>query len=561
MFTTATLLQKSYSNRRVAAWLWHTLWRHRLQALLNTLLGCSAVVLDFAFIAATKQTIDIATHRTTGDLRLWGGLLALLLAGQLLLGFGSKWVKALLGVKAQNRMQLHCFGHLLRSGWQERHKRHSGDLTNRLERDVRDVVDVTTETVPSMAAVSLRLVGAFAFLYAMDSTLALLMVAIAPLFILLSKVYMRRMRKLTREVRDTDSRIQSLMQESIQHQLVIRTLQQQDTMSQRLEDIQHTLRQLVRTRTVFSSGSSALIGAGFMTGYLVTFLWGANRLYEGTITYGMMTAFIQLVGQIQGPFRDLTRFVPVLVNAFTAGERLMQIEDMPLEEDGTPLDHHHEVPGVRLNGVTFRYTPQGRAVMDHFGHDFAPGSHTAIVGETGAGKTTLIRLLLALIRPDEGTVQVYNSSGSVPCSAVTRSCFTYVPQGNTLLSGSLRENLQLGDPTASDERMREALAMACADFALALPDGLDTRLGEQGMGLSEGQAQRIAIARALLRPCGILLLDEATSSLDYETEHLLWQRMSQSCQGKTLIYVTHRPDLLPAGTQILRIGQKQQPTC
>ena len=153
-------------------------------------------------------------------------LLALLLAGQLLLGFGSKWVKALLGVKAQNRMQLHCFGHLLRSGWQERHKRHSGDLTNRLVRDVRDVVDMTTETVPSMAAVSLRLVGAFAFLYAMDSTLALLMVAIAPLFILLSKVYMRRMRKLTREVRDTDSRIQSLMQESIQHQLVIRTLQQ-----------------------------------------------------------------------------------------------------------------------------------------------------------------------------------------------------------------------------------------------------------------------------------------------------------------------------------------------
>ena len=548
-----------YSTGRLLRWLWGILRRHKLQVCLNTLLGCTSVVLDFAFIWATKWAIDIATHKADAPLTLAASILAGILLSQLCLGFASRWIRALLGVKAQNHMQLYYFDRLLHSEWAARNSRHSGDLLNRLELDVGDVVDAVTETAPSIVAVGVRLVGAFLFLYSMDTSLACLSIAIIPCFIVLSKLYMKRMRKLTREVRDTDSRIQSILQETIQHQTVVQTLEQQPTMVERLDRVQRHLREQVRTRTKFSSMSSAFLSAGFMGCYLIAFLWGAARLHEGTITYGMMIAFIQLVGQIQGPFRDLTRFIPIFVNAFTAGERLMQIEEIPLEEPGNEARLARPA-GVKFQNVSYAYTPESRLVLDHFSYDFPPGSHTAIVGETGAGKTTLIRLMLALIRPSEGEIRIYDGTRETACDAGCRACFTYVPQGNTLFSGTIRDNLRLGDPQASDGVMCEALTDACADFVFKLPNGLDTLCGEQGTGLSEGQAQRIAIARALLRPGGILLLDEATSSLDTETEKRLWQNICRRSEGKTLIFVTHRTGIITPDTRILKVSEPETPS-
>ena len=543
-----------YSTRRLLQWLWGILRHHRLQAGINTLLGCLTVCLDFAFIWATKRTIDIATHQTPGQLSAAAALLVGILLSQLCIGFASRWVKAILGVKAQNHMQLSYFDRLLHSEWQDRNRRHSGDILNRLERDVLDVVNTVTETVPSMAAVCLRLLGAFFFLYAMDATLACTAVAIIPLFMLLSKLYMRKMRRLTRDIRDTDSRVQSLLQETIQHQMVVQTMERQSTMVRRLDQIQRHLRGQVRTRTLFSSTSAALLSAGFMGCYLFAFLWGAVRLHEGTITYGMMIAFIQLVGQIQGPFRDMTRFIPVFVGAFTAGERLMQLEEIPLEKKKAQKEFR-STPGILFRRVTCSYSPESRRILEDFSYDFPPGSHTAVVGETGAGKTTLIRLMLALLRPTSGEILLYDGTEQVPCDAGTRSHFTYVPQGNTLFSGTIRDNLLMGDPRATEEEMRAALSDACAGFVFQLPQGLDSRCGEQGTGLSEGQAQRIAIARALLRPGGILLFDEATSALDTETERQLWRNITRRCGGKTLIFVTHRTEIITPGTRVLHISK------
>ena len=299
----------TYSTLRLLQWLWNILRHHRLQTGLNTLLGCSTVLLDFMFIAATKWTIDIATYKAPGSLSIAAALLIGILLSQLCIHFASRWIKAILGVKAQNHMQRFYFDRLLHSEWKDRNRRHSGDLLNRLERDVTDVVNAVTETAPSIIAVCIRLVGAFLFLYSMDASLACLTIAIIPLFMVLSKVYMKRMRKLTREIRNTDSRIQSILQETIQHQMVVQTLEQQSVMVQRLDNIQQDLRNQIKTRTRFSSISSSFLSAGFMGCYLVAFLWGAARLHEGTITYGMMIAFIQLVGQIQGPFRDMSRFL------------------------------------------------------------------------------------------------------------------------------------------------------------------------------------------------------------------------------------------------------------
>ncbi|MCR4920682.1 MAG: ABC transporter ATP-binding protein/permease [Bacteroidaceae bacterium] len=538
---------------KIARWLWRSSKGLRLQTIINAVMGVVSVGLDFAFILATKQVIDLATgHSADAPFRLAAILLVVIMCGQILLGFSRRWVAAILGVRSQNLMQLRLFRNLMQSEWNGIEQWHSGDVLNRLERDVNDVTNTITETIPSLLGVLVRLVGAFFFLYSMDARLACIMVCIAPVFIALSKIYVKKMRAITREIRTTDSQIQSVLQESVQHRVVLKTLERCGTMVERLDSVQHTLRRQIRWRTLFSSTSGMLLNIGFGTGYLVTFLWGANRLHEGTLTYGMMIAFIQLVGQIQGPFRELTRYIPILVGCLTASERLMELEQTPLEETGEPVFLRHST-GIRLTDVSYAYT-QGKEVLHHFSCDCPPNSTTAILGETGAGKTTLVRLILALLRPQEGTIELYSQEeGNVPVSPLTRCNMVYVPQGNTLFSGTIRDNLLLGNPEADEEEMWAALKTSCADFVAQLPNGLDTRCGELGTGLSEGQAQRIAIARALLRKGNILLLDEATSALDPATEQRLLEQLNlNNSGGRTVICITHRPAVVDYCTQVIR---------
>ncbi len=546
--------KRQKSSKVIIQWFWNISKALRLQAFVNATIGILTVGLDFSFIYATKLAIDIATgksHHTS--LHLAAVLLITIIAGQILVGYSRRWITALLGVKAQNTMQRKLFSRLLQSQWNGRESRHSGDVLNRLERDVSDVTSVITDTIPAALGVIVRFAGAFWFLYSMDAQLACLLVVIVPVFLLFSRIYVRKMRHITREVRDTDSAIQSILQESIQHRMVLKTLERTGSMVDRLDETQSQLRQQIRRRTLFSSTSSALINIGFATGYLITFLWGVRSLHHNEITYGMMIAFIQLVGQIQGPFRDITKFIPIIISAFTAGERLMELEEVPIEEEGSPL-RFTEGTGIRLSHVSFSYDEKKRTILDDFSFDFPPGSHTAILGETGAGKTTLIRLILALLYPQRGKVEIYTSSQIVAASPRTRCNLVYVPQGNTLFSGSIRDNLLLGNPEATESELREALRQACAEFVLELPEGLDSRVGEEGTGLSEGQAQRISIARALLRQGNILLLDEATSALDSETEQRLLQNLTRWMHPQqTLLFVTHRAAVVQHCSQSLRL--------
>ena len=540
-------------------WLWHISKGLRLQASLNALIGLLSVGLDFAFIAATKLAIDIATgnhlHLT---LRWAAAILIGIMCSRIIISFAQSWIAAILGVRSQNLMQLRLFRHIMQSEWNGMEQRHSGDMLNRLMQDVNDVTSAITNTLPSCLGVAVRLIGAFIFLYSMDATLACLMVCIAPLFIVISKAYVRKMRNITRQIRNTDSKIQSILQESVQHRVVLKTLEQCQTMVQRLEDSQQELRGRIRHRTLFSSTSATLLTTGFSIGYLVTFLWGVNRLQQGTITYGMMIAFIQLVGQIQGPFRELTRYIPTLINSLTAAERLMELQQTPLEPQGEPI-LMQGCAGVKIQDVSFAYDSDKRNILEHISYHFPPGSTTAILGETGAGKTTLIRLILALLKPSEGSIELYDNTGRhVNASAQTRCNLVYVPQGNTLFSGTIRDNLLLGNPQATEQEMKEALEMACAAFIMERPQGLDAPCGEMGTGLSEGQAQRIAIARALLRKGHILLLDEATSALDPDTEQRLLQNLSNRTKGRqTVICITHRPAVVEYCTQQLKLKKNE----
>ncbi len=549
----------------IIKWFWEVSKDLRLQTILNSFIGIVTVGLDFAFIWATKLCIDIATGQprlaghlsniradlSSYNLRFAAAILIGIMATQVVISFSRRWISALLGVRAQNQMQLKLFRRLLISEWNGRELRHSGDVLNRLERDAGDVTSVITDTLPSALSVVTRFIGAFFFLYTMEPTLATLIIIIVPIFLVVSRVYIRKMRSITRDVRDTDSAIQSIMQESIQHRTLLKTLERTDTMTLRLDNMQQHLRHQVRHRTLFSSTSGALVNIGFATGYLLAFLWGIRGMHQGNVTYGMMIAFIQLVGQIQGPFREMTKFVPVIISAFTAGERLMEMEEVPVEEEGEPIKYP-DGAGLRFSNVSFRYKPQSRYILQNFSFDFPPGSATAILGETGAGKTTLIRLILALLKPTEGKVEMYPNAQSV--SPLTRCNLVYVPQDNTLFSGTIRDNLLLGNPKATDEQMEEALRTACAEFVFSLSEGLDTSLGENSTGLSQGQAQRISIARALLHDGGILLLDEATSALDGETESRLLKNLTQWMRPQqTLLFVTHRHAVLEHCTQVLRL--------
>ena len=322
-------------------------------------------------------------------------------------------------------------------------------------------------------------------------------------------------------------------------------------MINRLENTQSELRRNVVRRTSFSVFSNFILNFGFTLGYLVAFLWAAVRMSAGTLSFGGMTAFLQLVSKIQGPARSLTKLVPAFVSVFTAAERLMELEEDPLEEQGDPIVL--DAPcGVRLDNVSYAYQDGETNVIDNLSFDFRPGCCTAILGETGAGKTTLVRMLLALLQPQSGSLHIYNNVEERLLTPRLRANFVYVPQGNTLLSGTIRENLCLGKHNATDEEMREALIKSCAEFVFDLPDGLDTACAEKGGGLSEGQAQRICIARALLRNRSVMLFDEATSALDPDTERRLLKNILAS-HDKTIIFITHRLAVVDYCDDVLRV--------
>lgn len=531
----------------------------RGRIVLSASTGIVRVATGLFFVAMSKQAVDIATGVASGNLILCVIGLICALTIELICSAASNRTIDLSEAKIKNYLQERLFSRLLSATWTGQEKFHSGDLLSRLSEDCRIVSECLCRTVPTIIIALFQLIGAFLFLWYFSPLLAITLLLLLPIFLLAGKAFFKRMRLLTRRIRGIESRLQEKMQESLQHRILLLTYRHINRTMEAITSMHHARYSTMRKRIDLTMYSRTAVIAGFESGYLAAFLWGIIGLYKGTVTFGIMTAYLQLAGQIQRPLAELARLLPGMIHSHTSFARILEIENIPIEEESsaTEISMTQQSAGISFRNVSFAYPGNEQPILYHFNHIFSPGSKTAIMGETGAGKSTLLRLILALLKPDEGEIEIFNLSGDkethIPVSAATRSRMVYVPQGNSLLSGTIRQNLQIAKPDATEEEMKEALHAAAADFVFDLKFGLETKCGEHGSGLSEGQAQRIAIARGLLQPGTLLLLDEISASLDEDTEKILMHRLSEKSESHTILIVTHRSAILPYCDDIIRI--------
>lgn len=517
---------------------------------------------SIGFVYVSKMLVDVAVdllggHSAVRGLTFWATAMVGIVVLRIFLNAIRSFLQTRTEIRLKNRLRSRLFHILLHVENDGGARRHSGDVINRLQEDVRVVSSAFAVSLPNLLGTVLQFLAAFVFLIVLDARLALVVVVVVPAGLIIGKYITGRIRNLTLDIRNSDSKVQSHLQESLQHLTLLQSLEYTDTSAAELSSLQNTLYDNEIRRTKFSIVARMFIGLAFQAGHAIAFLWGVYGISTGSVTYGMMTAFLQLVGQIQRPLVDMSSQIPSIIHATASIDRLLELEELPMEKSDESVVMEG-MAGISVEKVSFSYPDSDRDVLHDFSFDFSPGSRTAVVGPTGVGKSTLIRLLLSLLRPRSGTISLYNGidgkEGAVAVSPATRGNLVYVPQGNTLFSGTIRENLLMGNPVATETQLRDALSTAAADFVFDLPSGIDTQCFEAGAGLSEGQAQRIAIARALLRPGTILLLDEFSSALDAETETLLLERLTTRLPSHTMIFITHRDKIIDYCDNVLRMG-------
>ena len=529
------------------------------------LVGAVGTVLGLGASIVGKDIIDIVTGYQTGRVIWMAVVYVVMQTVQILFSAVSNRVSAKIQLRVGQELRKEIFQTILHAQWEPLSKYHSGDLLTRSSRDVDTVAGSIMSLVPSLVINLLQFAGTFAVLAWFDYTLALIALGSAPVVILLSGFLSKRVRRHSKQMRSIGSELAAFHTETFQNIQFVKSFDALGIFRDKLFQLQQKQKDATLEFNRFSIlTSSGMSFMGMIVGG-ICFFWSVYRLWGNHITFGEMTLFLGLSGALSGSFGGLVSIAPSAITAATAAGRIMEVTRLPAEERTAEeelvrkLQKDSKAVRVQAEGLEFSYA-SGKQVFSNAGFCADPGEIVAFVGPSGGGKSTMLRLLLGVITAQKGSIRLWGGDPEVTvcASAATRRLFAYVPQENTLFSGTIAQNLRICAPEATDEELEEALRIACAyGFVSGLPEGIHTKVAERGGDLSEGQVQRLSIARALLSGAPILLLDEATSALDAQTEQELLQNIMRHRSGSTCIVTTHRPSVLEVCHRVYRIESQR----
>lgn len=516
---------------------------------------------SFILLALVSSAIlDIATGSREGNIWIQVLFLILLILFQAVLNIVSSNVRIRVTTKIEMRIRQGVFSMILKKQYGEVNKIHSGEILNRLTSDVDIVVSGIVSLIPQAISMLTKIVAGLVVLFSIDARFTGLVLAVGGLVCIFSRIYSRHFKYLHKEVQRTNGVVRSYMQECLENIVVIKSFVNEQAVCGKLNDFQRDNYKIRIKRNAISNIANTLVYVMFTAGYYAALAWGALQISAGVMTFGTLTAFLQIIQQIKAPFRNVSGLIPQYYSMQASAERLMELEEMEEEQAESKISDVHrfqkEFRAITAEDVVFSYV-EGEPVLENVSLRIEKGELLAIVGESGIGKSTLMKLLLHLMPCDKGHLYLETDSEKIEIDAGTRNVFSYVPQGNMIMSGTIRDNITFCNEDVTDEEIKRAAQTACIwEFIETLPNGLDTVLTERGEGLSMGQVQRIAIARAILDDAPILLLDECTASLDKDTEWQVLQNLKKM-NTKTIICISHTSAGIACCDRVLQIENKK----
>ena len=505
-------------------------------------------------VIVSKSLIDSAIGGNRQEVIKWLIIMCSLTVISMISGPVRSFMSTHSSTKLTHSIQKEIYKHIEYSDWLEMSKFHSVSLLTRITSDVSNISSTLLGTIPSLISLAVTLIGSVYTLIYWAPSIAIIALLIGPFLVIIGRIFSRKLMHLYKESQEADVKYRSFMQESIQNLMIVKTFCMENINMNKLTNIQDNKYDIAMKNTKYASLTSLSMSFCSSLAYFSIFTWGVLNISNGVTTYGTFTGMLQLYSKVQSPFSSLASMIPGLISTIAAAERLMEIENISLESTSSiKLSNEFSYPDIEFKDVSFSYNSNNK-ILNNINLKIKSGDTIGFVGASGEGKTTIIRLILSLINQSSGEIILNQDDISKNINRNHRNLISYVPQGNTLFSGTIEDNLRYGNPDATEAEIRQALKNACAlDFVDKLDNGIKTTIGEKGVGISEGQAQRIAIARSFLREKPILILDEATSSLDPETEIDVLNSIDSLPNKPTCIIITHRPSALSICDRIIKL--------
>ena len=547
---------KKENNKATLKWIYARTKRFLPAVAVTSLISAFTAVSYVLLALITKRVLDIATKDAAGSLAAAGTALFAVIAVQVILSACQSLLNAYVNGRLTLSLRSYLFTLICRKRYSQISRYHSGDILNRLTSDVDVVVSSSVSIIPSVVSTVAKITAGIGAMIFMNPIIAAVILVLGITVPAIGRAINKKYKYMHKECQRTEGKTRSFMQECFENIVVIKSFASEKPFVKRLTVFMEDNFRLKIKRTGISVLASIFLYTFFTAGYYAVLLWGAGGLAAGTLTYGTLMAFLQLISQLRAPLQNVSGILPQYYSALASAERLIELEKT--EDEKPPLEKESadrlkdNFESLEINGLCFGYGRE--AVIENCSFKIEKNKITAVTGESGSGKSTLFKLILGLYSPTAGSITV---NGKIPVDASVRGLFAYVPQGNMVLSGTVKDNITLCNPDVDEERLiNAAKAAEIYDYISSLPDGFDTVLSERGAGLSEGQIQRISIARALLTEAPVLLLDEATSALDETTETRVLENI-KAMSAKTVVFITHRNTSLKVCDRIIRVENKK----